>query len=396
MFFWYLSFLFLFSSLYLTTQFNTSGNYVVTVMILLSIPVMVLASSKRERAVRFRKPALLLMYGYLFVSSLAALVHADLNLLLTPAVLFILFLAATAVIPAYQGAQMNKVVSRAIFASHLPVILIPLALKGLETSPYRGIFYNPNSFGTVMATLFATLFALFLFHLEDYMLGRNRAAGKLLLELLGLFFLLYFIILSGSRTSVLAAAAVLLSGLGFLFIKLLRARNLSPVMIKGTLFAFISFVGVAFLVRATPFYQYLYTNIVHKFIRKAERGDVLDRRGMIWSQTIDDAGILGNGSTYFADHFGLGAHNTFLSILGEHGWIALVCFIGFLAFSGGAALKYAANQMEDKYKYLPLMLVVCFTLLSMGESMLFKVSMLAMFFSLGAAFQFTFRKKPQP
>lgn len=78
------------------------------------------------------------------------------------------------------------------------------------------------------------------------------------------------------------------------------------------------------------------------------------------------------------------AHNTFISILGENGWISVILFLLLIITFFWSTARYAISQVEDTYKYVPLLMLICFCSLSMAEIMNFKLSMIAMFFTTGS------------
>ena len=383
--FWYLVLLFLFSSLCLTDQFNSIGSVAISIMTLMIIPIVLVIKKKKFK---IHKPSLFLMYIFLIVCSLSALYNSDLKLIINAGMMFVLYLAALAIIPSYENIEINKLVYKAILVSNIPIILVPILISGFNFVPYRGIFYNPNSFGSISATLFTAVFSLFIFKFEQSIVTKKHSVKNLLIQLLVLFSLFFLIVLSGSRTSTLSAGIVIVAGIFFLIIRLIKVKKLWSSMTKGILYSFIGFSIVTLLIKFTPFYDYLYINILYKFERKVGNGDVLDQRGAVWTQTIKDSGLWGNGSSFFTTQTDIAAHNTFINILGQTGWPSLIIFLSFLILACFISFKYAISEIDDQYKYLPLMLIICFCTLSMGESMIMKLSMIAMFFSLGSMIGF--------
>lgn len=375
--FWYLTTLFLFSSLYLTSQFNSIGNIVIAFTILMFIPFMVLF--KRDE-IKFHIPTLIVMYFFALACSLSGLVNSDMMSLVNGIVFLMLYLTSFSFVHSFKGIQVNKLVFKAIFVSHIPIVFLPLLFDGVSIGAYKGIFYNPNSFGNIATTLFVSLFALFLYKLESRITGTEKRKEGLIVQLLLLFFIFFLIIMSGSRTSIIAAVAVMVVGLIFLIGYLIKARKIIPLITRGSVMGFVCTLIIVLLVKFTPIYEYLYFNILYKFERKS--GDLLDGRGGAWEQTINEAGLLGRGSDFFS-RTNVAAHNTFINILGETGWVSLAMFVLFLTIIAYTSTKYVLKANGDRYKYLPVMLLICFVFLSMGESMLFKLIMLTLFFSTG-------------
>ncbi|MEI2341757.1 hypothetical protein, partial [Priestia megaterium] len=65
-------------------------------------------------------------------------------------------------------------------------------------------------------------------------------------------------------------------------------------------------------------------------------------------------------------------------------WIPVIIFLFFLIIGFSYTVKYSLKKVDDKYKYLPLMMVINFFMLSVAEVMTFTLSMLLLFFSLGS------------
>src|SRR5690606_7287271 len=85
------------------------------------------------------------------------------------------------------------------------------------------------------------------------------------------------------------------------------------------------------IAKFTPINFYIQGAILSKFDNKS--ADLLDGRGSVWKQTLSDASLFGNGESYFIDNVGLGAHNTFIHILGVYGWVPMIIFCLFFAVS---------------------------------------------------------------
>ena len=338
----------------------------------------------KKKSIKINDTMLFLFYVFLLSCSIGALLNSDIFVLLGALVFFVLYISTSAILPVLCNHNINELVVKAILISHIPLIFIPLLTEGINSMPYRGIFYNPNSFGSIAVTLFAVLVAIFLKNLEEYITLSEKQRFiklKLLLQLVFMFWVFWLVILSGSRTSFLTGLMVLAIGMFFLIVFLIKAKKLVKLLFRGTIVSFLVTMTYVILALYTNFNQYLQLNIIGKFQRKSD--DILDHRGEVWKQTIQEAGLFGKGDKYFEQNIGLGAHNTFISILGQYGWIALIILVLFLAMAVFYACKYSVKNTDDRYKYLPLMLIVSFLTLSMGEVMMFKLSMIATFCTIG-------------
>lgn len=137
--FWYLVLLFMFSSLYLTDQFNSIGNVAISVVILMIIPLIMVV---RKDDFKIRLYSFLNFYAFLFFCALSALYNTDYNLLLGTTVIFMLYVSAMIVVPSFKGININETIFKAVLVSHIPLLVIPIMVSGFNSSPYKGIFYS--------------------------------------------------------------------------------------------------------------------------------------------------------------------------------------------------------------------------------------------------------------
>ena len=123
-------------------------------------------------------------------------------------------------------------------------------------------------------------------------------------------------------------------------------------------------------------------NVIDKFVAKDVGGDVFDGRGYIWEKTINDAGFWGNGSSYFLDEFALGAHNTFISILGRYGYVYFILIFIFWLFLGFKSFKFLLRSSISFYTYMYFTVWYAFTILSLTEVMLYTPIMIIFILSM--------------
>lgn len=373
--------IFLFSSLNLTESFNVIGNLAVygVIGLLLFVPLLL----KRKES-EIDPITLFLVYFFFLFSVISSLVNSDVKSLLGAVVITLLYIVGFIIIPLIIP-KTNKVIMYSILVSQLPLLTIPYLLSDMIITPYEGIFYNPNSLGTVAATVFVVVLALFLGHSENLIKGvkTKRYKMKMLIQLILLVLMFFFVMISSSRSSFGAVVICTVIGMFFLSLYLIKHKKFVSLIFRGSLFVGIfTLIGGAIL-RFTPLYETLYMTIIFKFQNKASQGDVLSRRGEIWSRTIKEAGLFGQGNEYFSD-MNIGAHNTFISILGQYGWLSMMTFFILMIVSFVYATKYSLMNNQDLLKYLPLMLIISFMSMSMAEDMSFKLSMLGTFLSVGS------------
>lgn len=319
---------------------------------------------------------LLLFFVYILVSILSALLNSDFELFIGMLLLIYMYISLVIVLPSLfkNGENGKSILALALLSGHFSII-IPDLFKDISFKSYAGIFYNPNSFGTVVATIFAVVLAKGLFYLELYIKGERFKKKKLFLFLLLSTIMFFLIIISSSRTSFITAIILIIISIFFLI------KNIKLKYAKRTILLILfSMVILIIINNFTSFDEILQGSIFNKF--QAKRNDLLDGRLSLWITVLKETRIFGYGRSYFAK-FGLGAHNTFISILGQYGLFALLFFILFLIKLFISEYKYAVKAKDDAYKYLPLFALISFILLSIGEGMMLKTSMILMFSTIG-------------
>lgn len=375
---------FIFSSLNLTENLNVVAINIVYILLslLLIIPFFLF---KKEMVVN--KPIFIVMILYTLLCVLASFVNSDIRLMISSLLLLILFLVSCVILPMLK-LEINALIFNALLTSHLLIILIPIIMEGINDIPYRGIFYNTNSFGQISATIFIVLWARVLIYLENLIKGQNTTKSKMnyfnfIFQGILLISSFYLIVISGSRTSFLAATIVVLIGCLTIFVYIIKYKKVGILIMRGGILSLIMLFVLSIINRFTNLGKVIMNNIIYKFTLRANQSSgILSARDRIWAETIENSKIFGHGNNYFGE-MGIGAHNTLISILGQYGLISLIIFVIFLTMVFYFNLKYSLSNTNNKYKYLPLMIFIGFLAMSMGEDMTFKLSMLIMFFSFG-------------
>lgn len=383
----FLFLIFLFSSLNLTIEFQTRAIYFVySLLILATIIVPVLIKNKKND---INMPFSVVMFSFLLTCGISSFVNSDIRLLISSLIIIVLYITSCIIFPMTK-LEINPIIFKSFLMSHALLILVPLIFNGINELPYRGIFYNTNSFGTVAVTVFVILLALLLADLEVLIKKDNAVKGHyrkihFFILLISLIISFYFIVISSSRTSFLTGVLCIILGIGFLLVYLIKHKKIGNLIVRGGFFSIISIFSLILITKFTTIEEAIYNNVINKFILRAnESSGVLSSRDDIWLNTISEAKLFGNGNNYFTD-MGIGAHNTFISILGQYGWVPLSIFILIIILILYFNLKYLMSNVNNKYKFLPLMLLFSFLTMSMGEDMTFKASMILMFFSFGEA-----------
>lgn len=368
--------LFFTSSTSLTKEWIGSNT---AVYIFLLLPLIYLVFFKKIKF-EYNSKLTLLIILFTFVSMFSALINSDLNIFFSAIGYSVLFLVATVIIPTYYKNKTGKIVVFTILISQIPIILFPILANGIDAIPYKGAFFNSNSFGGVVTVLFVVTFAMLLQKLESFIYSKKKVSKLILLFLFiasSLSFLL--VIISGSRTSFLTIIIVVSIGILFLLLYAVKYKLVGTLLVRSLFILPIGGFILWVTIKILPINMYLEEVIFSKFSRKSN--NILDGRDLVWGKAFNESGLFGNGSKYFSEEVGLGAHNTFISILGQYGWIAFIIFVVLILVSLYYCFRYTLSN--NNYKYLPLLMIVAFISLSMGEVMLYKLSMIATFILIG-------------
>lgn len=329
----------------------------------------------------YNKTLMILAILFVLTITISAISNADLSLILNGLTFLVLFLSTTVVANTYFKDSIGKVVVAALLISHIPILLIPLR-AGIDSFPYRGIFDNSNAFGLVAATIFAVLLAILLTNIEKTLFYKKKPSKiKILgyIVLASLSFLL--IVISGSRTSFLAAVVAVATGLFFIFLFSVKHKLTINLFLKTLASLPVLWILYWLINKFIPIKLYVESIILSKFDIKS--GNTLSGRGLVWRGTLSESNFFGFGEGYFESRFGLGPHNTFIYVLGTYGWFAMIVFSLLILVSLYFCAKFTFS--EHKYKYLPITMMVTFLMLSMGENLFHKVTFLVTFLLIGFA-----------
>jgi hypothetical protein len=259
-------------------------------------------------------------------------------------------------LPLLLGEKGAMLVTLALLISHVFYLAVSLCLYPDLHFEYKGIFGHPNGMGVTAAIVAITSLCCLV---EAVQLGSRGGllGGALALLFAGSSFL---VMVSGSRTSLLAVLAAAALGACVCVGRLRRVHVLSLAL--GGLMLFWAGSTVPNLGIAQQIWQ--------KHADQVTKGDTLSKRDEIWMKVIDDMHWLGNGSDYFPGTVGISSHNSIMFIIGQQGPIAaffIVCVAVLgLAWSTGRAFRERARK---PFSAAPAMVSVCFWVLSMGEGM---------------------------
>jgi O-antigen ligase len=242
-----------------------------------------------------------------------------------------------------------------LLISHAAYIVVSLCLYPDVQFLYKGIFGHPNETGMTAVVVAACSLAWIVERVRTGSLTGWARAG------LGLLFgsSSVLVIVSGSRTSLLAL--IVTAGTAIIVCTRLLHRKRLFSMLAGGLGIFS--VGTAVLPQL-DFTEQIWL----KHSQQVMKGDILSKRTDIWMKVIDDMQILGNGSEYFPETVGISSHNSLMHIIGERGPIAAF-FMACVAVLGLVRAWHHAvrDRGYSSFAAAPLLISVCFWVLSMGE-----------------------------
>jgi len=270
------------------------------------------------------------------------------------------------------------------FLTQLPVIILPMLIRGLSGFSNKGIFYNPNSLGISMAMLFSFIFAIFL---GDIFSKRKLSFLKISIYFILIIGSILLLLLSLSRTSIISCMLLSLILLMIPVYKLfiLSYDKMKIHMLKRFILLLLMFVFVIVILMKIDSYTELSSNLFIKFEYTMEHGDLLQKRGDIWSLTFSEWTLFGHGRKYFKEIYEIGAHNTFISLLGQFGLLPTIIFVLFIIWAIKNCFLFSMKQIgENIFSFLPISQVLIFSLLSIGEGTMMTLCMYTLFATLGA------------
>ncbi len=266
-------------------------------------------------------------------------------------------------LPRLMGLSVNLLIALAIIFSSLFYIFVslvfyPIAESSSSYASYSGIFPNPNQLGFISATMACGIFIILSAILSEKKTMIDKSWRKLKIFILALLLLLSFsiILVANARTSLITCLAM----------TILLSKDLmkNTGILIATITSFFAISVATLFLLPSEHILILFSNI-----NNIHQKEGLSGREEIWAQTLSDANLIGHGSDYFEDTFGLGAHNTIVSTLGHRGIIALLLMLILIIVNFYYAYSYLRSQSNNPYASAPLLITTGFWSLSMGEGM---------------------------
>ena len=268
------------------------------------------------------------------------------------------FAAVYILLSSYSRRINRKYLLETVLFSQLILILISLLFYPFRLYSFQGLFYNPNSLGGVASTTLSVLCC----YSVDYPLRGRKKLIKLISRVILGFILFFALIISSSRASILIFLVIVL------LIIALRINSRRFVYANVILLGVLSILLIS---NIDWINQILRISIIEKMERKGN--DISSGRLEVWITALEEVGFWGRGRGYFAGlkNMAHSAHNTFVGIMAQNGYVAVAFYILFWA-----SLVHAGIREYTSTKRLSLLLItVLFIGLSLFESMNGKLSM---------------------
>lgn len=231
--------------------------------------------------------------------------------------------------------------------------------------PFQGVFSNPNSLGGLYATISIIASGVFVDKFKD----KDKTDWILLILLI---FSPIFSLLSNSRIS------FVLSLISLIFVVFFRFGGWIFIENKKLYFNFKKIISLVLVVISLLFFimvnfRYISDIFLQKFLIKLENDNFSAGRSEIWKVILENQTFFGHGrNSIHLENIGLAAHNTFMSILDQFGFLSSAIFFLATLF---CLIIYINPKNIIKYGVLPLFIILGFLFMSISESMINKTIM---------------------
>lgn len=318
-----------------------------------------------------------------FISCMvSSLINGDLELLAGALVLYFMYAVLGIIYPSIIRIDgLNRQLSHSFLFLHLPVLIIPVLLTGINQVPYSGIFYNPNSLGNISAITFIIVFSRLAAIIDDFVFSRKINILELLITAVILTGTFLLILYSNSRTSFLTILLICLIYFVMLFSRVMFKKLKLEALTRLILVIIFILTFLYVLILNTGIDEILEATVITKMTDSTD--DELSGRTEIWDRAIKDMKPFGNGRHYFPPEDLEGAHSTYISILGQYGTFSAVLFTLFIMIIACYAYIFTKGNKNDRYKYLPFYSTISFMAMSVTEGMMFKASMILVYCIIG-------------
>lgn len=249
--------------------------------------------------------------------------------------------------------------------------------------PFKGMFLNPNSLGGLYSTI--SLISMGVFY--DKFIDIKKTDWVLILII---FLSCIFSLISNSRISFVISFVSLLLLIFLRFSDIFRFRNGGFYINIYNIFKILTVLsGLVFFIILN--FNYILDIFIYKIMYKVENDNFSAGRSDIWKVIIENGLPWGYGrDSYHLESIGLAAHNTFMSIFDQFGYLSGLIFLISCLIT---LFYYSLPRIFKKYGILPLCVILGFILMSISESMINKTIMFGMLMVLNLSSYLKLEKK---
>jgi len=313
---------------------------------------------------------------YTFFCVISAGVNQDMDLLKNSLQLFCMFLAVSIFFNDLVKEHVMEVVVNSVLIAYIPFLFVCFQQAHYLFGGFAGVFENPNTMGFSMIGLMVVVL-MRLYQITVRLLhGQQQLKLMLAFGFYTAIYLvsLYIILLSNARTSLLTAAlvtiVVIVSNLKSLNKTFLPLLKFSALLTGTVLVVIIAFLKMNMMQDAVQ-------SILMKMEKKST--NITDGRLEIWQYVFEHVQFWGHGVESLWSIGVSHAHNTFINILQEAGFLALISYCCFLL-----AIAKGYRQMNEQLAVLTVLVIVAMLGVSTFEILYFNVLHILVFVVSGS------------
>lgn len=311
------------------------------------------------------KGILMILFSLVFFTMLlSSVINKSLELFIGVVLFFLIFIN-------FSIFNINRTVYE-FFDKPIKLLFLVVTLVNLYfgfSIPFKGAFSNPNSLGGI--------YAMISFMATGVLLDKTFNENKKKYDYILLIIILlsaFFTLVSNSRISFISSCLCLFFIFIYYFFDSFNFKNGFYVNLR--FFKKMIAIFVILITSLVVFWDKIENIFLKKMVYKMDDGGgVTGGRDEVWYAIFNNSLIFGHGRySPHLDYLNLAAHNTFLSIYDQFGWLSSLLFLLSIFI---LILSYFYNGSLKKYGVTPFFIVFGFVFLSISESMINKTIMFA-------------------
>lgn len=346
-------------------------------VILTSVIFLVLFIIYKSYSIRKLNLLDIIFFMFFLVSLVSCLYNSDFASLKSLIALFTLYFLLSIIFNSYLSDKSLSIAYYSLIISTFFILITSIIVNKKIFNAFAGIYNNPNSLGIIIAPLSVAIISKLILLIDKkkslYPVIKIKFFSILLLVLS-----IYIVLLTQSRTSLVAILIVAIIIITIVFIK--NIKNIKFVS-KFIFTFFVAFLLILLSIFKIDIVQSAFYKIIEKFQQKSD--DIFDGRVEIWLQSINESRLFGLGHNYY-EYNSIGAHSTYISILVEFGWLSFVLYLLFFFVLLWKCIKLSiVKKYNNDYIYFPLALTLTYLGISITETLLYKPIMILLFIFSG-------------